>query len=177
MGGTNYIRSKNGVLFTPPRIDTINNYVGFEDVTDYIGEAILSSLLIPAFSFSNYDLIEIESRLKKNGTGGIAVIRIRIGTGQTTSDVLVGTYSGTTSTSLHIPIKRTIKIAGVTSTTEVVDPTQNISFDDSFSSYTLSNLTIDWAKNNYISVTAQIASLTDTINCMYIKTKRFSTIL
>lgn len=174
MGGQNYIRNKNGILFTPPGVNEINNFTGSENNTS-ITETILSSVLIPANSFKTYDIIEIESRLRKNNSNGAATIRIRIGTGQTTTDSLVATFSSTTISDSFIPIKRTLKITSATTTTQVINSSTSLSFDDEFSGSTLSDVTIDWTKNNYISVTGQLVSASDNMNCMYIKTKRFIT--
>ena len=171
MGGNYYIRSKNGILFQPPKVTTINNFLGSEN-SNSTTEVILSSVNIPPGTFQNYDLVNVESRISKNNASGVCAIRIRIGTGQTTSDTLVATFSGT-SANTFIPIKRTLKVTFSTTTTEVITPTENVSYDDSYSGFTLSNVPIDWSKNNYISVTGQVASGTDTMNCMYIYTKRF----
>lgn len=176
MGGTNYIRNKNGIRFTPPVVETINNFIGFENVTDDTSELILSSVLIPADSFKLYDIIEIESRIRKNNTNGIVAIRIRIGTGQTTSDTLVATYSSTSATHTFIPIKRTLTIKdldGTPSGTKTIDASTSVSYDYIYSGFTISDLNINWTLNNYISVTGQMQSLLDEMNCMYIKTKRF----
>ena len=176
MGGINYIRNKNGVLFTPPIQTTINNAYGVENVSDIAGiEVVLSSVLIPSNAFQTSDLIEIESRLRKNNVApsGTCAIRIRIGTAQTTSDVLVATFSSSTTSNTFFPIKRTLKINTSTGTSEILDPTANKSIDNTYSGFTLSNVSIDWTKNNYISVSALLSSATDQINCMYIRTKRF----
>ena len=171
MGGNYYIRAKNGITFQPPRVTTINNFFGSENVSSTT-EVILSSINIPPNTFENYDLVNVESRIHKNNASGVCAIRIRIGTGQTTSDALIATFSAT-SINTFIPIKRTLKITSSTTTTEVITPTENVSYDDSYSGFTLSNVPIDWTKNNYISVTGQDASVIDTMNCMYIYTKRF----
>jgi hypothetical protein len=171
MGGNYYIRAKNGILFQPPRVTTINNFFGSENVISTT-EVILSSINIPPNTFENYDLVNVESRINKNNFSGVCAIRIRIGTGQTTSDTLVATFSATSGNNF-IPIKRTLKITFSTTTTEVITPTQSVSYDDTYSGFTLSNVPIDWTKNNYISVTGQASSVIDTMNCMYIYTKRF----
>jgi len=174
MGGLNYIRGKNGILFTPPGVDTINNFLGSENSTS-TSEIILSSVLIPANSIKNYDILEIESRLRKNNSNGVANIRIRIGTGQTTSDTLVGDYSSTTVGNTFIPIRRVIKVANNTNSSEIIETSSSISFDDSYSGFTLNNVTIDWTKNNYISICGKLSSASDNMNCMYIKTKKYTT--
>lgn len=174
MGGSNYIRGKNGILFTPPGVDTINNFLGSENSTS-TSEIILSSVLIPSNSIKTNDILEVESRLRKNNSNGLVNIRIRIGTGQTTSDTLVGNYSSTTVGNTFIPIRRVIKVADNTNSSEVIDTASSISFDDTYSGFTISNLTIDWTKNNYISICGKLVSASDNMNCMYIKTKKYTT--
>lgn len=176
MGGTNYIRNKNGVLFTSPIQTTVNSLYGGSEVSDIAGiETTLSSVLIPANAFQTSDLIEIESRLRKSSVVpfGSCIMKVRIGTAQTTSDVLIATFSSSTTTNNFYQIKRTLKITSATTTSEILDPTANLSIDNNFSGYTLSNVSINWGINNYISVTATLSSATDGINCMHIRTKRF----
>ena len=57
--------------------------------------------------------------------------------------------------------------------TEVISRTQNITIDDTYSGRTLSNLLIDWTSNNYISITGQLTSSLDQMNCKYIYVKKY----
>lgn len=173
MGGSLYIRSKNGVLFTPPILNTINNFQGGNENISATTETVLSTLLIPANLLKNGDILEIHSRLNKVNNNGIVAVRIRIGTGQTTSDTLVGTYSSTTITHAFVPIRRVLKITNTT--TEVASNVLSISYDNVMEGISFSDLTIDWSIDQYISITSQLDSSSDRIQCMYIKTKKFST--
>lgn len=109
MGGSYYIRNKNGKLFYGPKLTTINNVAG--ENSNSTTEVVLSRLLIPAQSLvvGDRNIFTIDTRLRKNNTNGSLIGRIRIGTGGTTTDPLVATFSGS-STQTYLPITRDIKI-------------------------------------------------------------------
>lgn len=173
MGNNFYIRKKNGVLFYGPNVTTINNFLGSENSTS-TSEVVLSSLLIPASSFTTSDIFTIDTRMRKNNANGILTTRIRIGTGQTTADPQVAIFTTASAASTYAPLSRDIKITSSTGTSEVFDTATSTAIDGAYSGTSLSNVSINWNVDNYISVTGQLASSADQMNCMYIYVRQYN---
>jgi len=171
MGNIFYIRKKNGSLFYGPKVTTINNFLGSEN-SNSTSEVILSSLLIPASSFTTSDIFTVDARMRKSGTTGTMTTRIRIGTTQTTADAQVGIFA-TLTNNIFVPISRDIKVTSSNGTSEVFSGTTSASLDGAYSGVTLSNISINWDVDNYISVTGQLSSASDVMNCMNIYIRQY----
>ena len=165
-----YLRKKNGVTVYGPSQILINSG-GTLNVSVSNVEKVLTSLTVPSNTFVTGDSINIISRIVKTTANGITEIRMRIGTGGTISDTLVGSYSATSSTHTIIPIFRTISYYSGT-TNYLMDPTNNLASIDVTGDSTISSIAIDWTTSQIITVSGINAiSGTDSMNGMFIKTK------
>lgn len=165
-----YLRKKNGISVYGPEMTTINNGE-ILNVPVSNAETVLTSLTIPSNTFVTGDCINILSRIVKTTANGITEIRMRIGTGGTISDTLVGSYSATSSAHTIIPIFRTISYYSGT-TNYLMDPTNNLASIDVTSDSTISSISIDWTTSQLITISGINAiSGTDNMNGMFIKTK------
>jgi hypothetical protein len=165
-----YLRKKNGVSVYGPSQILINSG-GTLNVSVSNVETVLTSLTIPANTFVTGDSINIISRIVKTTTNGITEIRMRIGTGGTISDTLVGSYSATSATHTIIPIFRTISYYSGT-TNYLMDPTDNLASMDVTSDSIITTVSIDWTTSQIITISGINAiSGTDSMNGMFIKTK------
>jgi hypothetical protein len=140
--------------------------VSFEAPSSSTSEVKLGSIFIPANTFTQYDIIGIESRVRKTGGNGNMTIRIRVNTSDTVGGVVLATHIAGTflSTGLSSFLKRrfVVKTAdGTGSGTEVINSTASIIQDIGATNQTFSNLAIDWTSNQFIMVTAQLASSSD----------------
>ncbi len=153
-----------GIEYNPPRTTGSTTAYGSSTV-----ERVVNSVLIPGGSLKQYDLFGIDTRLIKSGTSGTVTLRIRIGTTSTTSGILVGTYTSTSAAHTLIPSMRRLSIQNLTNSTLVITPTTSLAIDIAtvgFSTIT----TIDWTVDQYVIITSQAASASDTIYCPYIIT-------
>ena len=165
-----YLRKKNGVTVYGPSQILINSG-GTLNVSVSNVEKVLTSLTVPANTFVTGDSINIISRIVKTTTVGITEIRMRIGTGGTISDTLVGSYSATSSTHTIIPIFRTISYYSGT-TNYLMDPTDGLASIDVTSDSTISSIAIDWTTSQIITVSGiNSTAVIDDMNGMFIKTK------
>ena len=163
-----YLRNKNGVDIYGPEMTTINTD-GELNINVSTTEVNLGVLIIPANTFATGDCINIISRIVKTSTNGVSAIRMRIGTGQTISDTLVGSYTATSATHTMIPIFRTLSFYSG-STNYVLEPTDSLAGNLTISS-TVTTVSINWGVLNYITINGINNSGTDLMNCMFIKTK------
>ena len=166
-----YLRKKNGVTVYGPSQILINSG-GTLNVSVSNAEKVLTSLTVPSNTFVTGDSINIISRIVKTTANGITEIRMRIGTGGTISDTLVGSYSATSASHTIIPIFRTISYYSGT-TNYLMDPTNNnLTSLDVTSNSTISSIAIDWTTSQIITISGINAiSGTDNMNGMFIKTK------
>jgi hypothetical protein len=163
-----YLRNKNGVDIYGPEMTAINTD-GELNINVSTTEVNLGVLIIPANTFATGDCINIISRIVKTSTNGVTAIRMRIGTGQTISDTLVGSYTATSATHTMIPIFRTLSFYSG-STNYVLDPTDSLAGNSTVTS-TVTTVSINWGVLNYITINGINNSGTDLMNCMFIKTK------
>jgi hypothetical protein len=163
-----YLRNKNGVDIYGPEMTTINTD-GDLNINVSTTEVNLGVLIIPANTFATGDCINIISRIVKTSTNGVTAIRMRIGTGQTISDTLVGSYTATSATHTMIPIFRTLSFYSG-STNYVLDPTDSLAGNLAVAS-TVTTVSINWDVQNFLTINGINNSGTDLMNCMFIKTK------
>ena len=155
-----------GIEYNPPR--TVGSTTGYGSST---AEVVVNSLLIPAGSLKQYDLLGIDTRLTKVGTNAIVTLRIRIGTAVNTSQQLVATYASTAASNSLIPIMRRLSINTLAGSTYVPTAATTNAWDSSGPTIAWENITtISWEINQYIIVTAQCGSALDTVYCPHIIT-------
>jgi hypothetical protein len=158
-----YIRKINDITVNGP----VNGATGVS-ITGGITEVVAQSVLIPANTFLQYDIIGLYGRLRKQNTNDTATIRLRINTTPTVGGQLVGTYASTSATHLLIPISRRLVIKTLDGTgdgTMVMGNTAGESTDIGMTNQSYSNLAINWSVDNYLIVTGQLRNASDILNC------------
>ena len=151
------IRSYNGIRINPPY------EIGGASVTSTTSETILDSVLIPANTFKLYDVFGIEARVRKSNTNGNMTMRIRINTSNSIVGSILIAQSATIFANLFgLDITRRLCIKNLTSDTEALNSAStNISSDIGMSTQGFSNHSINWASNQYVIVTIQLANGSD----------------
>lgn len=158
------IKNVNGITYNPPY--SINNNTITSGTTS---ETILNSVLVPANTFKRFDVVGIQSRIRKTTTAGAVTMRLRIGPTLNTSQTQVAVSSGGTAAQTFLPFNRRISLQSLTTET-IVFPTTTTEISDhaANSTTTMSTLSINWTVDNYIIITGQPASTSENINCPFI---------
>lgn len=145
------IRTVEGQTYNPPK----EGLMGNQGQTLTATETVLDSVLIPANTFAQYDVVDIISRLVKTGSNQTVIVRIRIGPSIDTSQTLVGTNQTSPTTGLLIPTFRRLFIQNVSNSTYVLNTGSTLlSIIDLNAPNAYSNITtIDWTVDNYIIIT------------------------
>ena len=156
----------SGVTYNPPR--TTGQTTPYASST---AERVVNSVIIPGGSLLPADQPGIDSRVIKTGTNGTVTVRIRIGTVLNTSQTLVATYTSTSASHTLIPIMRRLAIFDTNNSTLTLTSTSSLAWDNGSPSTGWENITtINWSSNQYIIITTQCVSASDTIYCPYIIT-------
>jgi hypothetical protein len=145
------IRKVEGQTYNPPKEGLMSS----QGQTLTGTETFLDSVLIPANTFAQYDVVDIISRLIKTGSNQTVIVRIRIGPSNNTSQTLVGTNQTSPTTGLLIPTFRRLFIQNVSNSTYVLNTGSTLlSIIDLSPSNAYSDITtIDWTVDNYIIIT------------------------
>ena len=167
------IRKVEGQTYNPPK----EGLMGSSGQTLTATETVLDSVLIPANTFAQYDIVDIISRVIKTGTNQQPIVRIRIGPSIDTSQTLVGTNQTGSTGVLLIPTFRRLFIQNVSNSTYVLNTGStflliiDINAPNAYSNIT----TIDWTVDNYIIITVAWTSFNlapaDVLWSTYIVTK------
>jgi hypothetical protein len=160
------IRNINNITYNPPS-SSGNNTATSVGTT----ETVLNSVLIPANTFKVLDVFGIQTRITKTSGTTTISLRLRIGPTLNNSQTLVGINTSTAGTHNYIPFDRRLSIQNITTNTKVLnvsDVRTTDLFADGASTSLTSSLSIDWTVDNYIIVTGQSTSGTNTLNCGYI---------
>jgi len=164
------IRTVEGQTYNPPK----EGLMGAQGQTLSGTETVLDSVLIPANTFTQYDVVDIISRIIKTGTNQLPIVRIRIGPSINTSQTLVATNQTGTSSLLLIPTFRRLFIQNVSNSTYVLNTGGSFIIDLSPSNAYNNITTIDWTVDNYIIITVvwvSALSSADVVWSTYIVTK------
>ena len=167
------IRKVEGQTYNPPKEGLMSS----SGQTLTATEAVIDSVLIPANTFTQYDVVDIISRIVKTGSNQQPIVRIRIGPSINTSQTLVGTNQTGATTALLIPTFRRLFIQNVSNSTYVLNTGStflliiDINAPNAYSNIT----TIDWTVDNYIIITVAWTSFNlapaDVLWSTYIVTK------
>jgi hypothetical protein len=161
----------SGVTYNPPR--TTGQTTAYASST---AERVTTSVIIPGGSLLIGDQLGIDSRVIKSGTNGLVTVRIRIGTALNTSQTLVATYTSLEASHTLIPIMRRLAIYNIASSSYVFTNTYSVSWDSANQLAGWQNIsTINWASDQYIIITTQCVSVSDTVYCPYIITDFINT--
>jgi hypothetical protein len=159
------IREINGITYNPP-FSTDNG-----TITGTISETILGSVLIPANTFRISDIFGVQTRIRKATALGTVVVRMRVGPTESTTEPLCAVYSSTTAANTYIPFSRRFSIVTVSGDTRVIPNTSTATNDlGNVPSAGITKLSTDWSVDNYIIITTQASSASESLNCPYIKT-------
>jgi hypothetical protein len=101
-----FLRNKNGKDLYGPKITTLGGDGSF-NITVGTSETNLASLIIPGNTFGGRSCIKIKTRIYKTSTNAQTILTLRLGTGGTVSDTLIGSYTATSSSHQIIPMERT----------------------------------------------------------------------
>lgn len=145
------IRKVEGQTYNPPKEGLMSS--SGQTLTGT--EAVIDSVLIPANTFAQYDVVDIISRIIKTGSNQLPIVRIRIGPSINTSQTLVGTNQTGATTTLLTPTFRRLFIQNVSNSTYVLNTGSTLlSIIDLNPPIEYSNITtIDWTVDNYIIIT------------------------
>ena len=159
------IREINGITYNPPF--TTDN----RTLTGTTSETIISSVLIPANTFTIRDIFGVQTRIRKVSTLGTVVVRMRVGPTESTTEPLCATYSSTTAANTYIPFSRRLSIVNVSGDTRVLPSTTSVTNDlGAANTAGVTVLSTNWGVSNYITITVQSTSVSEELNCPYIKT-------
>jgi hypothetical protein len=145
------IRKVEGQTYNPPKKGLMSS--SGQTLTGT--EAVIDSVLIPANTFAQYDIVDILSRVVKTGTNYNVVVKIRIGPSINTSQTLVGTSDQAGTINVLTPTFRRLFIQNVSNSTYVLNQgTTYTGVIDLSPSIAYSNITtIDWTVDNYVIIT------------------------
>jgi hypothetical protein len=127
---------------------------------------ILSSILIPANTFTTGDTIQLKFRIRKVGTNGTVNYRASANTSLSlTGSQTIGVFNAG-ATILFGELSRTVSVKG--STSEVFNTSiTNVQNDVFTSTSAVSSLNIDWSTPQYIMFNINQASASDTTYISY----------
>lgn len=151
--------------------------VGTQSVTGTTAQTILSSVVVPANTFTTGDFVYLDSMLSKTGTAAGWTWRFYWVQGTTatlTGATALSTRTGgnTTQYAAHVR-KLYIRTAtstgtGLTQSTELVHPSTTNVFDD-WRTGVRTSVGINWTVDNTFFITAQLVNSGDTARSYYIK--------
>lgn len=169
----------NGIPFNLTSNDVINalgyspskRILLYKDITEntHTGnttETILGQYLVPAGTMQADDILVIRGRAAKSGSNGSYNVRIRIGSAGTTSDTQVAIVSPG-ATQLGTYFKRDIHFENSVSAQEILNTTLNAATDEQTTSTAPSDLTINFANQQYISISINLNNGSDTAILKY----------
>jgi hypothetical protein len=165
------------------KINGFNMYSPFQTIslttpqstTSSLTEVKLGSILVPANTFKTFDVVKLESFVKKTGTNAISNVKLYWNnTDDLTTPVQIAEYVGVPATATAIPIIRRLSIItsdGSGNGTNVLLNTVDINQDyiNAGLTTTPSSLAINWTIDSYIVVAGDVDNALDNINCQWIR--------
>jgi hypothetical protein len=165
------------------KINGFNMYSPFQTIslttpqstTSSLTEVKLGSILVPANTFKTFDVVKLESFVKKTGTSAISNVKLYWNnTDDLTTPVQIAEYVGVPATATAIPIIRRLSIItsdGSGNGTNVLLNTVDINQDylNAGLTTTPSSLAINWTIDSYIVVAGDVDNALDNINCQWIR--------
>lgn len=148
------------------KINGFNMYNPFQTIslttpqstTSSLTEVKLGSIFVPANTFKTFDVVKLESFVKKTGTNAVSNVKLYWNnTDDLTTPVQIAEYIGSPSTATAIPIVRRLSIMvsdGSGNGTNVLLNTVDINQDyiNAGLTTTPSSLAINWTIDSYIVV-------------------------
>jgi hypothetical protein len=165
------------------KINGFNMYNPFQTIslttpqstTSSLTEVKLGSIFVPANTFKTFDVVKLESFVKKTGTNAVSNVKLYWNnTDDLTTPVQIAEYIGSPSTATAIPIVRRLSIMvsdGSGNGTNVLLNTVDINQDyiNAGVTTTPSSLVINWTIDSYIILAGDVDNASDNINCQWIR--------
>ena len=140
-------------------------------ITGTTSETILSSVLIPANTFSVNDVINLEIRCKKASATGVTSHRIRLNTSNSLSGATLAGIVSNNNTVLMPTFSRNLVIKSSTNT-EVMGTSATFSTDIGSITSAISSINIDWTIDQYIIISVQPSVSAETNILSYLLIER-----
>ena len=166
------------------KINGFNMYNPFQTIslttpqstTSSLTEVKLGSIFVPANTFKTFDVVKLESFVKKTGTNDVSNVRLYWNnTDDLTTTVRIAEFIGSPSTATAIPMVRRLSIMvsdGSGNGTNVLLNTVDVNQDyiqNAALTTTPSSLAIDWTIDSYIILAGDVDNASDNINCQWIR--------
>ena len=165
------------------KINGFNMYNPFQTIslttpqstTSSLAEVKLGSIFVPANTFKTFDVVKLESFVKKTGTNAVSNVRLYWNnTDDLTTPVQIAENIGVISTVTAILFVRRLSIMasdGSGNGTNVLLNTVDINQDyiNAGLTTTPSSLAIDWTIDSYIILAGDVDNASDNINCQWIR--------
>lgn len=156
-----YVDTALGISPPPGAVRTIKSAVPYYQVTSTTGETGTAAILIPANTLEAGDILQIKVMNQKTGANARCDHRLRINTTNSVGGTLVATWNNNATTAVHtLKAFREIFVISPTQTIAGVS-TANATTDDA-SNANPSILNIDWTVNQYLILSSQLGSASDT---------------
>jgi len=165
------------------KINGFNMYNPFQTIslttpqstTSSLAEVKLGSIFVPANTFKTFDVVKLESFVKKTGTNAVSNVRLYWNnTDDLIAPVQIAENIGVSATATAIPMVRRLSIMvsdGSGNGTNVLLNTVDINQDyiNAGSTTTPSSLAINWTVDSYIILAGDVDNASDNINCQWIR--------
>jgi hypothetical protein len=165
------------------KINGFNMYNPFQTIslttpqstTSSLTEVKLGSIFVPANTFKTFDVVKLESFVKKTGANAVSNVRLYWNnTDDLTTPVQIAENIGVTATITAIFFVRRLSIMvsdGSGNGTNVLLNTVDINQDYINAGPTTipSSLAINWTIDSYIVVAGDVDDASDNINCQWIR--------
>jgi hypothetical protein len=137
----------------------------------------LGSIFVPANTFKTFDVVKLESFVKKTGTNAVSNVRLYWNnTDDLIAPVQIAEFIGSLSTVTAILFVRRLSIMvsdgsgnGTNVLLNTLDITQDYIQNLAGLASTPSSLAIDWTIDSYIILAGDVDNASDNINCQWIR--------
>ena len=147
-----------------------------QSTTSSLTEVKLGSIFVPANTFKTFDVVKLESFVRKTGTNAASNVRLYWNnTDDLIAPVQIAENIGVTATATAIPMVRRLSIMvsdGSGNGTNVLLNTVDVNQDyiqNAALTTTPSSLAIDWTIDSYIILAGDVDNASDNINCQWIR--------
>jgi hypothetical protein len=167
------------------KINGFNMYNPFQTIslttpqstTSSLTEVKLGSIFVPANTFKTFDVVKLESFVKKTGTNAVSNVRLYWNnTDDLTTPIQIAENIGVAATITAILFVRRLSIMvsdgsgnGTNVLLNTVDTNQDYISGASTVTATPSSLAINWTVDSYIILAGDIDNASDSINSQWIR--------
>ena len=168
------------------KINGFNMYSPFQTIslttpqstTSSLTEVKLGSIFVPANTFKTFDVVKLESFVKKTGTNAVSNVRLYWNTSDSISSptpIRIAENIGVTATITAILFVRRLSIMvsdgsgnGTNVLLNTVDVNQDYIYNAALTTIP-SSLAINWTVDSYIILAGDVDNAADNINCQWIR--------